>query len=116
MEIHRILIATDSFSSIGKIGNCWADNPTIMAIRRYLFILKDRDIAAHIRWARAHTGIPGNERADTLAKAGAEINLSDPKNNGYFNYIPISFLKGRLESLLWRNYAFYALNNSKPFN
>lgn len=113
-EINNILIATDSLSSIKAIENPWDDCPIIFGMKRYLTILQTRNVQVHIRWVKAHAGVPGNERADSLAKSGAQIDLSTA-NREHFNFVPISFLKRFLEEKLWEKHVEHTFNDEKPY-
>ena len=112
--INDILIATDSLSSIKAIKDPWSDCPIIFGMKRYLTVLQANKVRTHIRWVRAHAGIPGNKRADNLAKRGAQINLNIT-NMEYFNFVPISFLKHSLNEKLWEKHVDHTFNDEKPY-
>ncbi|KAA5655735.1 hypothetical protein F3G64_34760, partial [Pseudomonas aeruginosa] len=47
---------------------------------------------ANLFWIKAHAGIPGNERADELAKKAALTNKQAPKYDG----VPLSYVRHTL--------------------
>lgn len=112
---NKILICTDSQSAIDTINDKWTDNLIVIAIKNYLTKYYLRNITIHIKWVPAHTGIMGNERADYLAKLGADTNL-DHYESGYFNCLPISYAKTKIKECFWNTFTKYAYYSNKPFN
>lgn len=72
-------IFSDSLSVISSLKNPAATgNPhhRIYQIRKALFECSRQSLETHIFWIPSHRGIPGNERADSLAKES--LHLPDP--------------------------------------
>ncbi|XP_044753620.1 uncharacterized protein LOC123313022 [Coccinella septempunctata] len=73
-EIKSSVILTDSMSSLQSIAS-WslsADvNPFVLKIRALIHDIQCRNYSTKLIWIPGHTNIVGNERADSLAKIGA---------------------------------------------
>ena len=75
----RLLICTDSQSALAQLqSGPEAQRSRIGAdIWRHLMELAGDGVRAHLQWVPAHCGLPGNERADALAKEAAELPQQD---------------------------------------
>ena len=87
------LICTDSLSLHSALSdNNWKDkDPWLKEIKKILFNLSH---STTILWVPSHCGIPGNGRADELAKAGSEL----PQDG-----IPVihQIIKAKIKSRRW---------------
>ena len=63
-----ICILTDSLASVHSLTATSSNRPSVLDTRTALDLLSDV-ASVHIFWIRGHSGIPGNERADHLAKS-----------------------------------------------
>ncbi|KAL1447911.1 hypothetical protein WDU94_005491 [Cyamophila willieti] len=90
----NFLICSDSLSAIHCLENPQNDNPIALNIRKLLFDNKDL-FTIEFLWIPSHVGIPGNEKADQLAKEA----LSD-NNIAYVNTITIEDKKNTLKKLI----------------
>ena len=64
-------IFSDSFSSLQAIASIRSQHPLVLEIIEWLLLNKRRGKTVNFCWVPAHTGVAGNEEADTLAKAAA---------------------------------------------
>jgi ribonuclease HI len=62
-------------------------NFLIEEIRKMILNLSKKNWMIHFGWVKAHTGIEGNEVADTLAKGAAQ---DDETGNTVYDRIPLS--------------------------
>ncbi|KAK8012044.1 mitochondrial 2-oxoglutarate/malate carrier protein [Apiospora arundinis] len=73
-QFTRIDIFTDNQAAIAS--SAWPQRQSgqwlLRQIAAQLATLQQQDIRVNIHWIPAHTGVPGNERADELAKEAAE--------------------------------------------
>uniref|UniRef100_A0A8D8XQG2 RNase H type-1 domain-containing protein n=1 Tax=Cacopsylla melanoneura TaxID=428564 RepID=A0A8D8XQG2_9HEMI len=70
----NFLICSDSLSAIHCLLNDQNINPIALSIRKLLFDYKRRYNIEFI-WVPSHVGIPGNEKADQLAKEALNENI-----------------------------------------
>ena len=73
-----IRLFSDSQSSLSLLrsGPSLLLSQTLSSICSALSGLGRRGVAVHLQWTPAHCDIPGNERADQLAKKGAQLSPS----------------------------------------
>nr|CAH7732038.1 unnamed protein product [Callosobruchus chinensis] len=69
------LIITDSLNSLLLIKKLYCKNPLVNLIKEQMAFLSTRKVIA-LLWVPSHSGIEGNEKADSLAKQAA--NSSNP--------------------------------------
>ena len=65
----QVVVLTDCLSILQLLQNPARGDSTISDIRNLLNILSNR-VRVVLQWIPAHCGIPGNEKADSLAKEG----------------------------------------------
>ena len=77
-QITDTIIFTDSLSTLEALENGSDTSKDITHLKWSLHNLMSRhSIRVVLQWIPAHTGIPGNERADALAKQGASLPQPD---------------------------------------
>ncbi|KAM7297362.1 hypothetical protein ISCGN_022515 [Ixodes scapularis] len=64
---HRMVLLTDSRCALQKLANAECADPATTAARRTLSFLLTHGSTVCFQWISGHTGIKGNERADSLA-------------------------------------------------
>jgi ribonuclease HI len=70
-DLKRIIINSDSISSINAIVQIKSRNQMVHDIKTIINELKNRNIQISFNWVKAHSGERGNERSDQLAKEAA---------------------------------------------
>lgn len=92
----NVNILSDSRSALDLVRNPKAFHPLAYSIKQSAIKIKKNGTNLTLYWVKAHAGIPGNERADQLAKEAA---LYDKKRADY-DCVPVSYAKRliRLES------------------
>ena len=77
-EYHPIavVILTDSASALEAIKNM-KESSIIVEIYEKLFAINSFGIDVNLEWVPAHCGLPGNERADLLAKQASKKQNTD---------------------------------------
>ena len=99
-DIHTVYIFVDSQAAISRLQNCQGNE-----MIRHAFTaaeeLKNRGIDICIQWCPSHTGIPGNEMADILAKQGLEKPQGNYKAGTSFGHL--RRLAKEQVTTLWRN-------------
>lgn len=91
---------SDSMSALQTVTNLSSLHPLAVDTRKNLSALKTQNKIATLFWIKAHAGLEGNERADSLAKAAALTLKKKPD----YDLCPVSFIKRgiRLETLdIW---------------
>ena len=72
-KVNNIVVFSDSKSVLQSVDQDRQDNATIRSLVYSMSSLtKHFSIELHLQWIPSHCGIPGNERADTLAARGAK--------------------------------------------
>lgn len=64
---HRMVLLTDSRCALQKLANAECADPATTAARQTLSFLLTHGSTVCFQWIPGHTGIKGNERADSLA-------------------------------------------------
>ena len=82
-------ILSDSRSALELLGDQDASHPMVFFIKENLKRANEQKKLVRLFWVRAHIGIPGNERADELAKSAAANKKKAPD----YGECPISFVK-----------------------
>ncbi|XP_047543159.1 ribonuclease H-like [Vanessa atalanta] len=80
---------SDSRAALKTVTGQWNLHPLAVEIRRNLHRALVQNKMVFLFWIKAHTGLPGNERADCLAKEAA---LSSRRKPDY-DQVPVSFVK-----------------------
>ncbi|NSM56533.1 hypothetical protein HET73_03090 [Wolbachia endosymbiont of Atemnus politus] len=95
-------IFSDSRAALSAIDNCFTRREDILIkIAKNLNRLHpESNICLH--WVPAHVGIPGNEKADALAKAGAEGLTSDPSSGVQVSFEELLSHKKHLLYTTWK--------------
>lgn len=87
------MIYNNSQITLHKIQNSNIHTYIIEEIRRKLIEVRKTGWKITLRWVKAHAGIRGNERADTLAKkAATKENITED-----YKKVPKSIVKRELE-------------------
>ena len=83
-------IFSDSKSSLQAIKNIYSNHPVIRQIQSLLIQIKARNKRVSLCWVPAHVSIPGNEKADDIAKTAA-LSARPPilYKNFYRDYYPL---------------------------
>ncbi|CAH2080329.1 unnamed protein product, partial [Iphiclides podalirius] len=89
----RTVIATDSLSSIRALQNRSNTHPIITNIHHTIHRIQQSSRIIDIVWVKAHTGILGNEAADTAANSATKLH----KKPDYFA-IPLSYIKHKIKT------------------
>jgi len=76
-----VYVLSDSKSVLQALQAYWVRGKLLQRCRRALEVLAGRTKLI-LRWVKAHVGIPGNERADSLAKAAACSRIEDIRVDG----------------------------------
>ena len=88
----QFMIITDSLSSLQALASQKLENPIISSILHlYHYMSRQKNIV--YCWVPSHTGIPGNERADILAKEALD------KTKSFF-YIPYTDFRYHISKYL----------------
>ncbi|XP_072394987.1 ribonuclease H1-like [Diabrotica undecimpunctata] len=73
-KVNKMLIVTDSMSSLHLIKKIYTQHPLALLIKEELKKLHTKDISIKFLWVPSHVGIAGNEAADRNAKEAININ------------------------------------------
>ena len=72
----HLLLPSDSYSSLTALGGSHVDQDTIYKYLKTYSTLTNSGKTAILCWIPGHVGIPGNERADRVAKAALSLPIS----------------------------------------
>lgn len=74
----NVVIFTDSMSVLQALENEKQNTPLLTSLTKTISaFIQEFEIDVTLQWIPSHCEIPGNERADTLAKKGAESEQAD---------------------------------------
>ena len=99
IDHHQFVIFSDSMSAIRGISDKYTSNPLIKSIHYWISTLSAHNKSIHFCWTPSHVGIPGNERADELAKT-AITNL--PINHR--TQVPMRDLYPAIKTAVWADW------------
>lgn len=85
-KFNNPIILSDSRSALEALRNPDNCNPVVAETQQNLTKLRDAGVNVKFIWIKAHEGIPGNERADHLAKSAALTKKTSP----VYDAVPIS--------------------------
>lgn len=85
----RVFFCSDSQAALKSLSNPRVDSKLVLECLNSLCELNQRNLVSLI-WVPGHSNILGNEKADELAKRGAETAFTGPEP-----VIPISYNKGK---------------------
>lgn len=105
---NHIIICTDSLSSLQSLKKLYTTNHLVNSIRTSIFTMKNNDVDVQFLWVPSHSGIVGNEKADTAAKSAATRN--ENFNHLYILEDIICFAKRTLNNH-WNTDWFRVTNN-----
>ena len=95
----KVIILSDSQSALKAIKQFRNPHPLVEEIIRLISYCGER-LTLHMKWIRGHTDIAGNERADKLAKSGADFSPFD----SIYDSFPLSFAKNQFKSVLYNEW------------
>jgi len=75
----HFLLLSDSYSSLTALGGSHVDQDTIYKYLKTYSTLTNHGKTVILCWIPGHVGIPGNERADRVAKAALSLSISPVK-------------------------------------
>ncbi|XP_054283591.1 uncharacterized protein LOC129000652 [Macrosteles quadrilineatus] len=74
----KILILSDSQAALKALGSCVTQSRTVKGCKNTFKKLAERN-QVKLSWVPGHSGHEGNEKADALARKGAEDQMSGPE-------------------------------------
>lgn len=97
IDYAKILLCTDSESTLYSLKNIFSDNLVRFQIDQTLSVINQRNARVFFAKVKAHTGIKGNEDADKCAKfassVSAEWGNQTHRMEPQFNFLPLSLIK-----------------------
>ncbi|MEM6804864.1 MAG: ribonuclease H family protein, partial [Bacteroidota bacterium] len=91
-DAKSVVINVDNQGTLRALESCIEGSKLVSKTRRNANKLGEKMDLKFV-WVRAHCGVPGNETADRLAKAGT-------KQKEIIDYIPVSYVKGEVKKNL----------------
>jgi len=92
----NVLLLSDSYSSLIALGGNHVDHDTIYKYLRTYSTLTNSGKTIILCWIPGHVGIPGNERANRVAKAALSLPISPVKVSA-MDFLPRAKLLKRKE-------------------
>lgn len=92
----KITICSDSRAALGAMEKCTVQSGLVKETKAlYNAVAKNNDIL--LEWVPGHSGVPGNEKADELARRGSEMKMCGPEPG-----VPLSVsrIKGRIHEMV----------------
>ena len=110
----RFIVYTDSLSSLQAINGCNYNHPFIYDLINLNNQCKSMGKSVVFAWIPSHVGIPGNERADRLAKEALNFNESNLKIPSTDFKVNIHKLINNKWQTLWNTFPENKLYNIHP--